>query len=65
MDCIIAALLSRSPSTFIFSAKVSTFSCIIHIIYPNTINYFTFVSLDYFSHLIILSDFYTIPILKL
>lgn len=38
---------------------------LVHIIYPNTINYFAFVSLDYFIHLIILSDFSTLPILKL
>lgn len=66
MDCIIAPLLSRSPSTKIHILCESIYIFLYYTyIYPNTINYFTFVSLDYFSHLIILSDFYTIPILKL
>lgn len=65
MDCIIASLLSRSPSTKIHILCESICISLYNIIYLNTINYFAFVSLDYFSHLIIPSDFYTIPILKL
>lgn len=62
MDCIIAILLSRSPSTEI---HIPCESIYIFLYISQYDIYFAFVSLDYFIHLIILSDFSTLPILKL